>query len=335
MRRARDAALGCTLALLASAEIARAHPLAPSSVEVVEARSGEITMTFRTPSARPVGTQVAPVVPVGCRAIGAPRVTPGATTYRAVVRMRCAGGLVSKTFVLRGLRDAPTDVVYRVTLRDGTFTQGLLHGARDRFVVPRGPRTGEVITEYLVLGMEHLITGLDHVLFVLALLFALERLRTIGIAVTAFTLGHSVSLALAALGVLRLPQPPVEVAIAASLLYMAVVIAEREGASVEVPERARTHALVSLLFGLVHGLGFAGVLAEAGLPRAAVPEALFGFNVGIELAQLALVVVALGLGRVWTRVVRRAVPVRRVAAYAIGSLATMWIIERAWPIVGF
>lgn len=308
---------------------AHAHPLSPSSLELTESRDGTIAMRYRTPSARPVGTSVAPVIPRGCEATEAPVAHAHEATHEAVATLRCEGGLVGKTFVFRGLRDAPTDVLWQVTLRDGTFAQGLLHGENDRFVVPRHTRPRDVITEYLALGVTHLVTGFDHVLFVLALLFVLDRRRALVIAISAFTVGHSVSLALSALDIVRLPEAPVEIAIALSLLYMALAMLRRDGMPEDTTRDART-ALVSAAFGLVHGLGFAGVLAEAGLPTAAVPEALFGFNVGIELAQLGLVATALCVAYAVRRLpIGRPIPYRLVAAYVVGSLSAMWIIERS------
>ncbi|HEY6557824.1 MAG TPA: HupE/UreJ family protein, partial [Polyangiaceae bacterium] len=190
-----------------------------------------------------------------------------------------------------------------------------------------------VFRDYLRLGVEHLITGFDHVLFVLALLFVLDRRRALLIAITAFTLGHSASLALAAFDLVTVPQGPVEVAIAASLVFMALEILRRHRLG-DAGQLERRPALLAGFFGLVHGLGFASVLAEAGLPAAAAPEALFGFNLGIEIGQVALVACALATASALRRFLpARLLPGRVAAAYVTGSLAAMWIVERALVLV--
>jgi hydrogenase/urease accessory protein HupE len=173
-------------------------------------------------------------------------------------------------------------------------------------------------SRYVALGVEHILSGYDHLLFVFGLLLLAVDLRALIATITAFTLGHSVTLTLAALDVARVPAAPVEVLIAFSIFVLAVELARID------PTRDATFArrrpwLMALVFGFLHGLGFAGTLRAAGLPAGAVPTALFGFNVGIELGQLAFVLTVLAISA-WTH----ALP-----AYAIGSLAACWMIERA------
>lgn len=329
----RVPALVLLLLVLVGARQAHAHPLAPSSLRIVEADDGTVVARFRTPSTRPVGSEVVPALPRGCAPLAPPRIRLSGSGVEEATRLRCDGGIVGKTFVVRGLAEARTDVVWQVTLADGTSAQGLLHEAVDRFEVPSRTRPVAVFLDYLRLGVEHLLTGFDHVLFVLALLFVLDRRRALVVAVTAFTIGHSASLALAALDLVQLPQAPVELAIAASLLFMAFEILERHRRG-HAGELERRPAVLSGFFGLVHGLGFAGVLVEAGLPGAAVPEALLGFNVGIELGQLALVASALALAALARRTMpTRSLPARVAAAYLTGSLAAMWVIERGLALV--
>ncbi|MBC7173025.1 MAG: HupE/UreJ family protein, partial [Polyangiaceae bacterium] len=203
----------------------------------------------------------------------------------------------------------------------------------ESFIVPARTLPAAAFVDYLGLGIEHLFTGLDHVLFVLSLLFVLTRTRALVAAVTSFTVGHSASLALSALDFVQLPSAPVEVAIALSLFMMALEILRRHRLG-HGGELERHPALLSGFFGLIHGLGFAGVLAETGLPSGAVPEALFGFNVGIELGQLALIALAMAIGIGARRLAAsRLSHARPVAAYVIGSLAAMWVLERGLALV--
>jgi hypothetical protein len=310
-------------------------------VRLVEARDGTVELRFRTPSARPIGADLAPVMPPDCAPIGEPRaqLLPGAV--EATTRIRCEGGLVGHRFGVRGLLRARTDVLWEVVRADGTSARGLLHDAEDAFDVPARQGAAEVFVAYLGLGVSHLLGGLDHVLFVLSLLFVLDHRRALLWAITSFTFGHSVSLALSALGLVRLPQAPVEVAIAATILVAALAIlarADRAEASTRQGALARRPGLLAGFFGLIHGLGFAGVLAEVGLPPEAVPLSLFGFNLGLELGQLALVAVALLVARATrgalARLGRRPPEIRTAAAYVVGSLAAMWILERSLALIG-
>ena len=315
---------------LGSASVAHAHPLAPSSLRLVEREDGLVTLRFRTPSTRPVGTEVAPVIPAACSELGerqAALVPPSAVEM--TVMLRCEGGVVGETFGVHGLARSGTDVIWEARLADGTVASGLLHAGSAELVVPARAHPLDVVADHLRLGAEHFATGYDHVLFVLALLFVLSSRRAIFIAITAFTLGHSVSLALAALDIVRLPQGPVEVAIAASILWLALELgAPRPDGGASRIERHP--ALVPGAFGLLHGLGFAGVLLDAGLPAAAIPSALLGFNVGIELAQLVLVALGLVVGSLARRLLAsRMGSARPIAGYAIGAVAAMWILERS------
>lgn len=316
--------------LLLSCSVAGAHPLAPSSVRLVERADGTIEQRFRTPSVRVIGGELVPELPAGCRVLSAHSTgfVETADAWEVVTRMVCDGGLSGRTVAIRALRSASTDVVWQVTLADGTSAQGLLHGIRDRFEVPGSRRRASAFVEYLGLGALHLVTGLDHVLFVLSLLFVLSGRRALILAVTAFTVGHSASLALASYGLVRAPRAPVEIAIAVSLLFLATTLVRGAGKA-GTGLIARWPALLPALFGLVHGLGFATVLVDAGLSPAATPVALFGFNVGIELAQLGILAAGVALGASF-RKLGSFLPLqgRVVAAYGVGSIAAMWVIER-------
>jgi hydrogenase/urease accessory protein HupE len=242
--------------------------------------------------------------------------------------LACAGGPVGRRFGVEGLGRSRTEALVRVALADGRRFQTVLRGGDAPFLVPERQPPLEVLGAYLGLGFRHILQGLDHLLFVLGLVLLVSGLRLLVWTVTAFTLGHSVTLSLAALGFVGLPQGPVEVAIAFSILVVAVELAGRD------PDRptwlARFPWLVAGLFGLLHGLGFAGALREVGLPQEEIPLALFAFNGGIELGQLAFVLAVLtvmALARSWLA----AAPawLARAPAYGIGSLAAYWCIERS------
>ena len=179
-----------------------------------------------------------------------------------------------------------------------------------------------------MLGVEHILAGIDHLLFVLALLFLVGFRRQLVLTITAFTVAHSVTLVLSALGLLTLRPPPVEATIALSILLVAgEALHDRPTLSRRWP------ALVALLFGLVHGLGFAGALAQIGLPQHHLPVALLSFNLGVEAGQLLVVLAAWGLHTLVARWPRVAAA-RRPVLYGIGGMAAFWTIERVVAMAG-
>jgi hydrogenase/urease accessory protein HupE len=315
-------------AVLLTAGSAAAHRLAPSLLELREsAPGGALEVLWKTPLQRPAGVELAPVLPEDCAVEGAPR--PGAEGTAATLRFRlvCEGGPVGRRFGVEGLGASRTEALVRVALADGRSFQTVLRGDDPPFLVPERQRPLQVLLAYLGLGFRHILEGLDHLLFVLGLVLLVNGVRRLVWTITAFTVGHSITLSLAALGFVGLPQGPVEVAIAFSILVVAVEIAGRD------PERptllARLPWLMAGGFGLLHGLGFAGALREIGLPQEEIPLALFSFNVGIELGQLVFVLAVLGFASLARSPFSRApVWLTRVPAYAIGSLAAYWCIER-------
>jgi hydrogenase/urease accessory protein HupE len=195
------------------------------------------------------------------------------------------------------------------------------------FTVQAPTSSGEVAWSYLVLGVEHILGGVDHLLFVLALLLIVRGGRRIVATVTAFTVAHSITLVAATLGWMRVPGPPVEAMIALSIVFVAAEIVRGLGGQPGLTARAPW--LVAFSFGLLHGLGFAGALAEVGLPQKAIPIALLTFNVGVEVGQLVFVAGVM----VMRRLLARAPAARHawmpwVVPYAIGALAMFWVIER-------
>ena len=218
-------------------------------------------------------------------------------------------------------------MIVRVERRDGTSQVERVLPENPRFTVKAPAGSGEVAWSYLVLGIEHILSGIDHLLFVLALLLIVRGGKRIFLTITAFTAAHSITLVAATLGWVHVPGPPVEAMIALSIVFVAAEIVR--GSQGKEGLTARAPWLVAFTFGLLHGLGFAGALAEVGLPQKAIPIALLTFNVGVEIGQLIFVAVVL----VATAALTRLRPMRRawtpyVAPYAIGAVAMFWVIER-------
>jgi len=200
-----------------------------------------------------------------------------------------------------------------------------------RFVAKPSPGSLEVVETYTVLGIEHILTGFDHLLYVLGMLILVGGWRRIVVTMSAFTATHSLTLTAAALGWVHVPQPPVEACIALSILFVAREIVQVHRGRPGIT--ARWPWVVSFTFGLMHGLGFAGALAEVGLPQSSIPIALLFFNVGVEIGQLLFVWAVLTVIAVGWRAAQRlrlpqAVWLWRIAPYAIGALASFWLVER-------
>lgn len=313
------------LGLFAGAELASAHPLAPSLLDLREGGDGRIAVLWRRPLLLPAGADPQPVLPARCSGLGAPAESVEGPAWVQRWTAGCGpDGLAGGRIEVRGLAAAGSDVLLRVALKDGRTFQAVLRPGAPVFVLPATQSRTGVAAGYLSLGMMHLLTGWDHLAFVLGLVLLVPGGRRLLGAVTAFTLGHSVTLSLAALGFVRLPSALLEVAIAMTILILAMELA-RERPTV----LGRRPGLMAAGFGLIHGLGFAGALAEVGLPAREIPLALFSFNVGIELGQIAFVILLLGLG-LGLRPLRSRLPAWSAAipAYCIGTLAAFWTFER-------
>jgi hydrogenase/urease accessory protein HupE len=262
------------------------------------------------------------------------RFNGGAYTERRTIRR--IGGLTGQTISIEGLSGTSTGVLVRIEYLGGATQTERLSPTKTTFVVQAVPGTWEVAKTYLRLGIEHILFGFDHLLFVLALVILVRDWRRVALAVTAFTIAHSITLVAATLGLINVPGPPVEAAIALSIMLVAVeIVNARRG----IPSlTARWPWLVAFCFGLLHGFGFAGALAEVGLPHHAILIALLFFNLGVEIGQLVFVAAVLALGELFRRAIalrlEHAVVQRMVnwldvtAAYAIGALAAYWLIDR-------
>jgi hydrogenase/urease accessory protein HupE len=238
-------------------------------------------------------------------------------------------GLTGRRIEFPGLELTITDVLVRVSLLDGSRRTELVRPSRPWLEVAAGRGALAVAGAYVRHGVEHILLGFDHLLFVLALILIVPSLRVLLWTVTAFTLAHSITLALAALGVVRVPGPPVEAAIALSILLLASeILRMRRG---EPSLTACWPWLVAFCFGLLHGFGFAGALTAVGLPPGDVPLALASFNLGVELGQLAFIAAVLGAIAAARRVAffaGLARHARPATAWAIGILAAFWFLER-------
>ncbi|HVP29209.1 MAG TPA: HupE/UreJ family protein [Myxococcota bacterium] len=337
-RRARALRCACVALLSFAAASARAHPLAPSLLELREGDGSEVALVWRTPRVAKRGEALEPVLPAACRetASAGLEVDDAAITRRAT--LQCDGGLLGATLSARGLDDA-AQVLVRVQLRDGRSVEGVLSRGSPRFEVSaRTPRLVRAIS-FVRLGAEHLATGVDHLLFLAGLFALLRGRRALFVAVSAFTLGHGTSLA--AVSALAATHPGVtldapralstcvEIGIAASLVLVGREALERSRGE---PAGALTRrpAALPFGFGLLHGLGFAGALGAAGLPADALPLALAGFHLGLEATQLVFLAMLAGATALLSSTAG-AVRLRlaSLGAHAIGATGAYLMLDRA------
>jgi len=254
-----------------------------------------------------------------------PFISNGAWVERWQVRH--PGGLVGQQISIDGKAAKATDIIVRVERLDGSSQVERLTPGTSQFLVQEAAGRSEIAWAYTVLGVEHILLGIDHLLFVLALLLIVRGWRRITATVTAFTLAHSITLVAATMGWLQVPGPPVEAIIALSIVFVAAEVIRAQHGSPGLTARAPW--LVAFSFGLLHGFGFAGALAEVGLPQISIPLALLMFNIGVEIGQLLFVAAVLVLGAIVSRLlIRKLVWATPLTAYAIGSMAAFWTIER-------
>lgn len=261
------------------------------------------------------------------------RVTFAGNAFVQRWRVRRDNGLDGTAVRIAGLQFTLTDVLVRLERLDGTTQTLRVMPASPEFVVEAAPGRWQVTKTYLFLGIEHILLGIDHLLFVLALVLLVDGARRLFWTITAFTAAHSITLAAATLGWVHVPSPPVEASIALSIVFLASEIMHRRAGRLGLTFRQPW--IVAFLFGLLHGLGFAGALSEVGLPANAIPLALLFFNLGVEIGQLLFIAGVLAVMAGLRRVpMRPPAWVSQAPVYAIGTVAAYWTIERVSGFLG-
>ena len=309
------------LALFCIALPASAHEVRPAYLEVTETAPGTYAVTWKQPVLDGKRLKLDPVFPEGCER---ERERADAAGGTLVQRWEMHCDLSTGQIEIAGLERTLTDAFVRVDRLAGDDLSAVLRpGALQ---LDLSSPTGAPTATYFRIGVEHILFGFDHLLFVLGLIL-LVRPRQLLATVTAFTLAHSLTLAAASLGGITLPGPPVEIVIAMSIALLGAETIYRSRGRETLSQRKPW--LIAFGFGLVHGFGFAGALAEIGLPKGAEVRALLLFNLGVEAGQVAFVGAVLLLVVLATRLARLPLsPARIVAAYAIGITGAYWAIER-------
>ncbi|MGI9509059.1 MAG: HupE/UreJ family protein [Geminicoccaceae bacterium] len=307
---------------------ASAHEIRPALLEIEERQPGLFDVVWKVPVRGDAIPDIQPVFPAFMEQIGrtTTEMLPGTKLERSTYN---ANGkpIVGETLRIDRLSTMQIDVLVRLSLADGSTHSTILRPDTPSFLVPVKASKSEVAWSYWRMGMVHILEGVDHLLFVLALLILITNFWNLLKTVTAFTVAHSLTLALASLGMVNVPPAPTEAIIALSIVFLAAEILRKYAG--ETTLTMRYPWAVACFFGLFHGLGFAGALTNIGLPAHEIPLALLMFNVGVETGQILFIVTVVALLELLRRI---AWPLpegaRQLVPYAIGGIAAFWTIER-------
>lgn len=311
--------------------LACGHEARPAYLELRQTGAESWRVLWKVPAQGEMRLAIQPRFPQNCAQTGEPITSMAGGAYVERTAIRCQGGLAGRALGIDGLGGTMTDVLVRTVRSGGSQQVARLTPRASSVVIEAAPGRLQVARTYLVLGVEHILDGVDHLLFVLGLLLLVQNRWMLVKTITAFTVAHSFTLALATMGWLQVPQMAVEAVIALSILFLASELARQGGRNAGLMQRYPW--IVAFMFGLLHGLGFAGALREVGLPEGEIPLALLSFNVGVEIGQLMFVGTVL-LALATLRRLVKPIPswAHRLPVYGIGSMAAFWSMQRMAPL---
>ncbi len=306
----------------------QADELRPGYLELKEKSPNSFSVILKVPAKGDKKLSLQALLPKNCKNILEKSSGFFAAAYIERWNVKCETGIVNQTIKIEGLENTNTDLLLRLEFLNGTSQSVLLSPTNNSYNVPKAASSLQVIETYTWLGITHILLGFDHLLFVFALLLIVKNMRRLLWTITAFTLAHSITMVGATLGFMSMPQKPVEAIIALSILFLAMEIVHGEQGRIGLT--ARYPWLIAFIFGLLHGFGFAGALAEIGLPHQAITLALIFFNIGVELGQLMFVSAVIFVGWMLQRLKHPNLlqKTETVVVYAIGGLSAFWVLER-------
>jgi len=320
------------VSLLAVAAAVSAHEVRPAYLQLHQTTTETYDVFWKVPG-RGDNMRLSLYVemPKNCSDASQHRGTFGDNTFIEEWSVKCAAGLTGGTIQIAGLNATMTDVLVRLERMDGTTQVTRLTRSAASFTVEAAPRATQVAATYLRLGVEHILTGWDHLLYILAMLLLVRGWRRVILTMSAFTATHSLTLTAAALGWVHVPQRPVEACIALSILFVASEIVRARSGRSGLTERWPW--AIAFTFGLLHGFGFAGALSEVGLPQKAIPVALLFFNAGVEVGQLIFIASMFAIAILVRNMAQKITLPHpawawRIPPYAIGGVAAFWFIQR-------
>ncbi|WP_455207009.1 HupE/UreJ family protein [Kaarinaea lacus] len=316
------------LSLLLLATLSYAHESRPAYLELKEQSRNVFEVQWRRPARGDMVLRMQPVFPEHCVSNNkvASYIVQGASIERW--QIDCGDiGLTDHSISIDGLKETITDALVRVEMASGAVYSKIIKGNDPTFTIHGDPSRWKVIRDYFLLGVEHILGGVDHLLFVLCLLLIVNSIRLLVKTITAFTVAHSITLGMATLGFVHVPQAPVEAVIALSILFLAAELMRQQKGERDIAMQAPW--LVAFIFGLLHGFGFAGALSEVGLPQTEIPLALLMFNIGVEAGQLLFIAFVMIILNISLRLLNNPVLwVKPLTTYGIGGISAFWLIQR-------
>lgn len=303
-----------------------AHEIRPAYLEITQTDQYEYTVLWKVPVSNGRRPEIRPI----CHVVVSSRVLSEESLSDASLTKfiwRTDISLAGQNIDIEGLQLTLMDVLIHVEFLDGIVYTFLAQADAPTVFIPIEPNKWNVLQTYTNLGIEHILKGFDHLLFVLCLLLLIDSRRLLVTTITSFTIAHSITLALSALEIVRLPSAPVEAVIALSIMFLAreFILKSKGRTSLTV----RYPWLVAFIFGLLHGLGFAGALQEIGLPQSEIAFALIFFNVGVEIGQLFFIPLAFAINLIIAKILKRQnVIIRTGMAFAVGGVSSFWLIDR-------
>ncbi len=312
----------------------QAHEIRPALLHITEREPGWFDVMWKVPIRGDMRLRLEPQLPESLEPVGqaSERLIPGASVQNLTVKSD-GGSIVGETIAIDGLSALQIDVLLRIELADGTMHSVILRPSSTSFTIPESPSNVELAWSYFLIGIKHILEGVDHLLFILGLLLIVRSTSMLIKTITAFTLAHSVTLAIATLGFASTPLPPLNVLIALSILFLGpeIVRVWRGQTSFTI----RHPWVVAFAFGLLHGFGFASGLEMIGLPTREIVLALLMFNVGVEAGQLFFVALTIAMIHSFAALeIRWPRWAEWTPGYAVGSLGAFWVIQRTVMMFG-
>ena len=301
---------------------ATAHEVRPAYLSITEDSTAEFTVIWKQPILDGKRLRIEPIFPETCTKSNSKKSIENSTIIEKF-NLKCE--LIKGEIVISGLEQTMTDVIIKIDYQSGKRNTSLVKPNDPKFIL--GAKTSTIGNNYLSIGIDHILKGWDHLLFIIGLVLLINRKQILGVA-TAFTVAHSLTLGLAAFSIINLPSQPVEILIAMSIVLLGIEIMRKKSGATSISSKHPYY--IALLIGLIHGCGFAGALADIGLPKGMELFSLLLFNLGVELGQFAVIGLAILALTILTRV---SVDLRKmtevILTYGISSIGMFWIIERA------
>jgi hydrogenase/urease accessory protein HupE len=327
--------------LLFCTSVAQGHDSRPNFVEIFETEPNVFSVQWKIPATVPEAALPTIRMPKNCATDARLALQQSAGAYQGRLVYNCPDGLSGRELSIEfPIINPSLSSLFQVRLLNGEQYVKILKPEERSWTVPDAENKLAVAGQYTLLGIEHIWIGIDHLLFVTCLLLIARTARKVLITITGFTVAHSVTLFLSALDLIRIPTPPVEAAIALSVVFLAWEIVKNDESQLTF----RFPVAVSSSFGLLHGFGFAAVLRDIGLPQTELPTALLFFNVGVEIGQILFLLALVAVFLVIRPALKRLLLaqdhdvhwtwITTPASYVIGGIASYWLIDRVsgfWP----